>query len=289
VLAVDSDLDPAPQADDSPPRPPTHGGWIGQVGWVLAVWGSLLGSFTGGYVLASLLPAVQGERGRWCQPIGQDGEGLSARPTNAAPHPNPIVTVIVGISKSLPVAHDRVITTKRTSPREKVQGDHPGSNLSSASGSAIKRITAGVKAAADRRCQVSIWGLAFTLPVKSVSNEKRILLSDRRRRPSANRPSFSVRGRSQVSVEQTDVVDILGIDRETGHVVLTISDHLDWSDTVGHQMILQKKLNRYLAFVESGEILEQYPNAKNRPVAFRVVFKFRLTTQDRSSSRGHEQ
>ena len=59
-----------------------------------------------------------------------------------------------------------------------VQRDHPGSMLSFASGSAIKRITAGVKAAADRRCQVSICGPAFTLPVKSVSNEKRILLSD---------------------------------------------------------------------------------------------------------------
>jgi len=76
-----------------------------------------------------------------------------------------------------------------------------------------------------------------------------------------------------VSVEQTDAVDILGIDRETGHVVLTISDHLDWSDSAGHQTILQKKLNTYLAFVESGEILEQYPSAKNRPVAFRVVFQ----------------
>jgi len=76
-----------------------------------------------------------------------------------------------------------------------------------------------------------------------------------------------------VSVEQTDVVDILGIDRKTGHVVLTISDHLDWSDSVGHQTILQKKLNTYLAFVESGEILTRYPEAKSRPVAFRVVFQ----------------
>jgi hypothetical protein len=76
-----------------------------------------------------------------------------------------------------------------------------------------------------------------------------------------------------VSVEQTDVVDILSVDRETGHVVLTISDHLDWSDSVGHQTILQKKLNTYLAFVESGEILGQYPEAKDRPVAFRVVFQ----------------
>jgi hypothetical protein len=77
-----------------------------------------------------------------------------------------------------------------------------------------------------------------------------------------------------VSVEQTDVVDIVSIDRQSGHVVLTISDHLDWSDSIGHQTLLQKKLNRYLAFVESGEILEQYPNAKDRPVAFSVVFQF---------------
>jgi hypothetical protein len=76
-----------------------------------------------------------------------------------------------------------------------------------------------------------------------------------------------------MSVEQTDVVDILGIDRETGHVVLTINDHLDWSDSVGHPTILQKKLNTYLAIVESREILGQYSKAKNRPVAFRVVFQ----------------
>jgi hypothetical protein len=77
-----------------------------------------------------------------------------------------------------------------------------------------------------------------------------------------------------VSVEQTDVVDIMGIDRETGHVVLTISDHLDWSDSTAHQLLLQSKLNRYLAFVESGEVLQSYPAAKDRPIAFRVVFKF---------------
>ena len=39
-------------------------------------------------------------------------------------------------------------------------------------------------------------------------------------------------------------------------------------------MLLQSKLNRYLAFVENGEILESYPDAKNRPVAFKVVFQF---------------
>jgi hypothetical protein len=77
-----------------------------------------------------------------------------------------------------------------------------------------------------------------------------------------------------VSIEQLDVIDIVGTDRMTGHVVLTISDHLDWTDTTAHQTLLQSKLNRYLAFVESGEILEKYPRAKDRPVVFSVVFRF---------------
>jgi len=76
-----------------------------------------------------------------------------------------------------------------------------------------------------------------------------------------------------MSIEQTEVVDIISTDRTTGDVVLTISDHLDWSNSTAHQMLLQSKLNRYLAFVESGEILESYPDARDRPVVFKVVFQ----------------
>jgi hypothetical protein len=77
-----------------------------------------------------------------------------------------------------------------------------------------------------------------------------------------------------VSVEQLDVVDITSVDARTGHVVLTISDHLDWTDVVRHQVILQRKLNAYFAFVESGELLKQVPDAQGRPVRLNIVFKF---------------
>jgi hypothetical protein len=60
-----------------------------------------------------------------------------------------------------------------------------------------------------------------------------------------------------VSVEENAVIDIISISRETEQAVLTISDHLDWSDTIAHQILLKKKFNAYLAFVESGEILRQ--------------------------------
>ncbi len=78
-----------------------------------------------------------------------------------------------------------------------------------------------------------------------------------------------------MSVEQTDVVDVVSVDARTDCVVLTITDHLDWNDSVGHQTVLQKKFNAYLAFVESGEILERYPEAKGRRVSFHVVFKYK--------------
>jgi hypothetical protein len=77
-----------------------------------------------------------------------------------------------------------------------------------------------------------------------------------------------------MSIDQADVVDIVSTNRITGHVVLTITDHMDWSNSNEHQILLQKKLNRYLAFVESGEIFENYPDAKDRQVVFKVVFQF---------------
>jgi hypothetical protein len=106
----------------------------------------LLNGITCGDVLTGLLPAVQAERRRGHEPIGQDREGLSARITNPASHPDAFVPVIVGLAESPSVADNRVAPAKRTLPRQEVQGDHPGSMLSFSSGSAIKRITAGVKA-----------------------------------------------------------------------------------------------------------------------------------------------
>ena len=76
-----------------------------------------------------------------------------------------------------------------------------------------------------------------------------------------------------MTVEQLDVVDIVSTDKKTGHVILTISDHLDWSNSLQHQTMLQAKLNKYFAFIASGEILSRYPDARNRPVAIKVVFK----------------
>lgn len=76
-----------------------------------------------------------------------------------------------------------------------------------------------------------------------------------------------------MSVEQADAVDLIGVDRGTGDVVLTISDHLPW-DYDEHLLILQKKLNTYLAFIESGELVAEYPDAHGRKSRISVTCKY---------------
>lgn len=71
-------------------------------------------------------------------------------------------------------------------------------------------------------------------------------------------------------VENKNVIDIVGIDKD-GSVVLTISDHLEWDAENDHLLILQNKINGYLGAIESGELYETYPKAKDRKIMIEIV------------------
>ena len=75
-----------------------------------------------------------------------------------------------------------------------------------------------------------------------------------------------------MSVENVSRVDLIGVDTRSGNVVLTISDHREWGDGE-HVLQLQDKLNAYVRFIESGELVERYPDAKGRTAQIAVVFK----------------
>lgn len=80
-----------------------------------------------------------------------------------------------------------------------------------------------------------------------------------------------------MAVDNPDVIDIVSTTRETGEVVLTIADHLRWDDD--HLVVLQAKINRYLEFIEGGQLAEEYPNAKpGVPVRIDVACKYRPST-----------
>jgi hypothetical protein len=106
----------------------------------------LLSRFAGGDPLTGLLSATKAEMPRRRQPVRQDRKRLPARTTNPATHPDAFVLVVVRLSEPTSVADDRVLVAERAHPRQQIQQNYPGSMLSLFSGSAIKRITAGVKA-----------------------------------------------------------------------------------------------------------------------------------------------
>jgi len=76
-----------------------------------------------------------------------------------------------------------------------------------------------------------------------------------------------------MSIEQSDKIDFISTTK-SGKVQLTISDHLEWNDEEMHLLILQKKINAYLNFIQSKQIFKDYPNAKNRKLKISVSMKY---------------
>jgi hypothetical protein len=81
-----------------------------------------------------------------------------------------------------------------------------------------------------------------------------------------------------MSIDSADSIDFATIDKASGNLWLTISDHLPWNENEGdHLELLQNKLNAYLRFIESGEVLKKIPDANGRDVVINLVGKFPLS------------
>ena len=76
-----------------------------------------------------------------------------------------------------------------------------------------------------------------------------------------------------MSIENTQVIDAIGTEKDGSGVTLTVTDHLEWDDQE-HLFKLQEKLNSYLAFIENGELYESYPEAKGEKIRISVVCKY---------------
>ena len=83
-----------------------------------------------------------------------------------------------------------------------------------------------------------------------------------------------------MTVEDIDKIDFATGERRTGDMILTISDHLDWDENEGeHLVMLQKKLNTYLEFIESGQIYAKIPQAVGRKIVIQVMGKYPLSEE----------
>lgn len=82
-----------------------------------------------------------------------------------------------------------------------------------------------------------------------------------------------------MSILDTNIVDVIGIDAPNGIVRLGISDHLRWDEAQhDHLLLLQDKINTYLVYLESGQVYENNPNTKNCRFEIELVSKYELST-----------
>lgn len=79
-----------------------------------------------------------------------------------------------------------------------------------------------------------------------------------------------------MTVENARIIDAVGTDKFDKSVVLTIIDHLDWSNEYEHLLFIQDKVNAYLEFIQSGQIYISYPDAAGRKIKLSLVSKFEL-------------
>ena len=91
---------------------------------------------------------------------------------------------------------------------------------------------------------------------------------------------------ADMSITETKVVDIIAVPEwEPENVILVITDHLEWGDKAQqgeHLLLLQEKINSYVAFIESGELLESYPPAKDKLPIIRVNGLYELPAQGKT-------
>lgn len=94
-------------------------------------------------------------------------------------------------------------------------------------------------------------------------------------------PRAAQRGVSfpEMTIEQSDVIDFLAKEDGGEKVVLYISDHLPWDTKDEKLLLLQEKINKYLAFLESGEIYTNLPDVKHGNFKITAIHKYRPTDE----------
>lgn len=80
-----------------------------------------------------------------------------------------------------------------------------------------------------------------------------------------------------MAVENPKTVDAMGMIAEEKIVQLLIDDEQTWEDESAHLRMLEEKINGYLSFWRSGQILEKYPEADDYKVVIKIRFKYKLS------------
>ena len=67
-----------------------------------------------------------------------------------------------------------------------------------------------------------------------------------------------------MSVVDNKTIDGVALTNDKNGIILLIADHLDWSDEYQHLMMLQRKINVYITFLEEKQYEEIYKGEDSR-------------------------
>lgn len=76
-----------------------------------------------------------------------------------------------------------------------------------------------------------------------------------------------------LNVERTNVLDAVAYDEENSKLIMLLSDGMDWYDEARHLLLLQEKLNHYIAYIETEQYLKSYPKPKQIEIQIKFLFK----------------
>lgn len=86
-----------------------------------------------------------------------------------------------------------------------------------------------------------------------------------------------------MAIDNTGVIDGIGLDKEKNVVRLLLTDHLAWDgdekilSEYEHLIILQEKINSYISYLESKQYEEQFKGVAINMAIIEIHFKYDIT------------
>lgn len=85
-----------------------------------------------------------------------------------------------------------------------------------------------------------------------------------------------------MSIDNTNVIDGMAMDKNRKAICLLLTDHFAWNgnDTLSeyeHLILFQEKINAYISYLETGQYEEQYPEEEIVMAIIEIHFKYDIT------------
>ena len=71
-------------------------------------------------------------------------------------------------------------------------------------------------------------------------------------------------------MQKHNVIDVVSLSPDGRDIALSLIETRPWDERGENLLDMQEKLKAYLDYVESGQLYQQYPEAKGRSVCFRL-------------------